>query len=90
MATYDQIMELKRGINSLVTRKFGGDFDKAFSYYDFNGDGKLNRDNVSNVLADAGIGNFITRGLWVTGIMTELDTDLDGFVTKQQIQVLIS
>jgi hypothetical protein len=78
MTTDAQKKELQDKVNRLVAARFGGDYTRAFGHYDQSKDGKINRAELLNLLADAGIGNWLTRGAWADGIIAELDTDKDG------------
>lgn len=90
MPTYEEKLELKEKLTHLVNSRFGGDFARAFDHYDRDGDGKLTRENVLDVITDAGVGRWITRGMWADGIMEELDKDLDGKIDKLQVMQLVN
>jgi hypothetical protein len=44
-----------------------------FDMYDKNRDGRLSSSELNVLLADAGIGNTMTRGMWVKGIIGNMD-----------------
>jgi hypothetical protein len=67
--------ELKDKVGALVSKKFGGDFKKAFTHYDADKDGGVSKDEIVKLLADAGVGNGLTRGAWANGILKKLDRD---------------
>lgn len=81
-----EIQELKEKVGRLVEDKFGGDLLKAFGHYDENTDGKIDRDELIELLKDAGIGNWLTRGQWADGILAELDTDNDGAISAAELE----
>ena len=77
MATAEE-QELSQKINALADKRYYGQHDvatikKLFLSYDGDGDGKLLKDELSKMLSDADIGNFVTRGFWVDGIFEKLD-----------------
>ena len=42
----------------------------------------MGRNALDQLLKDAEVGNFMTRGLWV-GVLKELDQDKDGVISKK-------
>ena len=76
----ENVKELKKKVNALVTTRFGGDYKKAFDAYDGDGDGKMTKDEIKRLLADAGVGNGLTRGAWADGILKKLDMNHDSGV----------
>lgn len=90
VATKAQKDELRDKLIKLVRDRFGGDYQKAFNYYDGEvKDGKISRKELSGLLSDAGIGNWLTRGMWASGILTELDTDLDGKISQAELESVL-
>lgn len=79
------VKELQEKVGKLVTKKFGGDYKKAFDYYDSNHDG-ADADEIKKLLEDAGVGNPITRGSWVSKILERMDTNKDGKISWQEFQ----
>jgi|GEM_PF-2454044 len=78
--------ELADKLGAFVKNRFGGDYDKAFEYFDKDNDAKLSRSELSDALGDIGIGNFITRGMWVDGIMEKLDkSPTDGKLSYDEL-----
>lgn len=71
------VKELKEKVGKLVKDNFNGDLKKAFEHYDADGDNAVNADEISALLKDAGVGNAITRGFWVNGILAKLDKNED-------------
>lgn len=73
--------ELVNKIRALLAKRYGGasleNMKKAFDSYDKNGDGRINSKELENLLKDADVGNSFTRGMWVKGIMGELDENRD-------------
>jgi Ca2+-binding EF-hand superfamily protein len=78
--------ELKTKVRNLVESRFGGDYRKAFECYDRNSDGGIDRDEVMNVLRQAGVGSGLTRGAWADGALDRLDTNHNGRVEWREFQ----
>jgi Ca2+-binding EF-hand superfamily protein len=89
-ATEVQKNELRDKVSKLVGDKFGGDYHKAFEHYDDDvKDGTISGRELSKLLMDAGIGNWLTRGAWVSGIISELDTDKDGSISEAEFETVL-
>jgi Ca2+-binding EF-hand superfamily protein len=89
-ATEVQKNELRDKVSKLVRDKFGGDYHKAFEHYDDDvKDGKISRRELAKLLGDAGVGNWLTRGAWVSGIIAELDTDKDGSISESEFEEVL-
>jgi len=69
----ENVTELQTKVGALVEKQFGGDYKKAFEAYDGDHDGGVNGDELSQLLKDAKVGTFVTRGMWVKGILDKLD-----------------
>jgi hypothetical protein len=80
--------ELVDGIKALVKNKFGGDYGAAFDAY-AGPDGKIDSDELSTVLEQAGIGNGLTRGFWVSGVLDKVDQDGDRKISWPEFQAVI-
>jgi Ca2+-binding EF-hand superfamily protein len=86
-ATEAQKNELRDKVSKLVRDKFGGDYHKAFDHYDGDvKDGRISRRELAKLLGDAGVGNWLTRGAWASGIIAELDTDKDGSISEAEFE----
>ena len=86
-ATEVQKKELRDKVAALVKSKFEGDYHKAFDYYDDDiKDGRISKSELVKFRGDAGIGNWMTRGLWADGIISELDTDRDSRVSEAEFE----
>ncbi len=81
--------ELKAKVGALVSKSFGGDYKAAFEAYGGK-DGKVAADELKKLLADAGVGNGITRGAWVSGIIEKLDGDGDGKVSWTEFEAVVN
>lgn len=83
--------ELKIKIRQLVKEKFGGDFCKGFDHYDkIDGeDSKIGNSALEQLLADAKIGNFLTRTLWVEGVLKAIDKDKDGAISWDEFASIL-
>jgi Ca2+-binding EF-hand superfamily protein len=76
------------GIKALVKNKFGGDYRAAFDAY-AGPDGKIDSDELSTVLEQAGIGNGLTRGFWVSGVLDKVDQDGDRKISWPEFQAVV-
>lgn len=88
MASEEQRRELDEKVTALVRGRFGGDAQAAFRHYDADGDGGINQAELKTLLADAGIGNGLTRWAWADGIMDAVDTDRDGHISWAEFQAV--
>ena len=84
----DEIIELKTKIAALVRDNFGGDYRKAFAYYDPDQDG-ISSDELSQLLEEAGVGNVFTRSSWVSGILEKVDVDQNGRVSWVEFERIV-
>lgn len=89
MATEAQEQELTNKVTRLVADRFGGDFTKLFEHYDSNKDGRISKAELGAMLSDAGIGNWITRGSWASGIIDALDADKNGTISPAEFQAVL-
>lgn len=73
--------ELVQKVQALLQKQYGDtsaeSMQKLFNAYDKNGDGRVSGDELEQLLKDAGVGNGLTRGMWVKGIIKELDQNRD-------------
>jgi Ca2+-binding EF-hand superfamily protein len=73
--------ELVEKVQALLQKQYGDtspeSMRKLFDAYDRNGDGRVGGDELEQLLKDAGVGNGLTRGMWVKGIIKELDLNRD-------------
>jgi Ca2+-binding EF-hand superfamily protein len=73
--------ELVQKVQALMAKKFGGvdpeSMRKLFDAYDRDGDGKIDARELETLLVDAGVGNALTRGAWVRGIVSAMDQNSD-------------
>lgn len=83
------VTELKQKVKALVDGKFGGDYKKAFDAYDRDNDGAISKDELSSMLSDAKVGNGLTRGAWVKGIIGKMDEGGDQKIQWAEFQSAI-
>ena len=80
--------ELIDKVEKLLKRKYGNSsadsMRKLFDAYDKDRDGKIGPSDVEQLLKDADIGNSFTRGMWVKGIMAEMDTKRDQWIDWEE------
>ena len=83
--------ELKTKIRQLVKEKFEGDYRKGFDHYDkVDGlDSKIGSSALERLLTDADVGNWLTRGLWVDGVLKALDKDKDGAISWDEFESIL-
>lgn len=91
MANEKQIKDLQDKVTAVVSTKFGGDWYRAFAKYAAkNGSAAgVDKEDLLELLDDAGIGNFATRGMWADGIMKELDKNKDGSISWEEFSALL-
>lgn len=58
----------------------------TFERYDEDKSGKLDRPEVTIMLTDANIGNWLTRSTWVSSIFAVIDTDKDNLISWEELQ----
>jgi len=90
MATEAQKQELMDKVSRLVTERFAGDYHKAFAQYDSDKDGRISKDELAQLLKDAGIGNWLTRGAWTDGIIAALDKDQDKTISAPEFEAALN
>jgi Ca2+-binding EF-hand superfamily protein len=80
MGTKEQ-EELVEKIQKLLKKKYGDssieNMRKLFDEYDRDKDQKISPDELEKLLKDAEVGNALTRGAWVKGVIGALDTNSD-------------
>ncbi|MGZ3421299.1 MAG: EF-hand domain-containing protein [Polyangiales bacterium] len=76
--------ELVTKVQALLVKRFGDTTEasmrKLFDHYDTNRDQKISASELEVLLKDAGVGNGLTRGAWVKGIIKNLDTSGDQLI----------
>jgi Ca2+-binding EF-hand superfamily protein len=88
MASAEQKRELDEKVAALVRTRFGGDYRAAFTHYDADGNGMIDKDELKKLLADAGIGSGLTRWAWPSGIVAALDQDGDGGISWAEFEAV--
>jgi Ca2+-binding EF-hand superfamily protein len=93
MATSPEQEELTHKIQGLLLRKTGNttrdSMHAMFKTYDRDRNGKIGPKELTDLLNDAGVGNGWTRGMWVDGIMKQLDTNHDGEISWEEFDASI-
>ena len=83
MASKEQ-EELVEKIQRLLTKKYGDtsleSMRKLFDEYDRDKDQKISPEELERLLKDAEIGNGLTRGAWVRGVVGALDQNGDKMI----------
>jgi Ca2+-binding EF-hand superfamily protein len=62
---------------------------KLFDRYDANRDGKLDKSELTQLLKDIDVGNALTRGVWVKGIIDKIDTNADRMISWNEFEVIL-
>ena len=62
---------------------------KLFDRYDRDGDGKINKQELGQLLKDIDIGNALTRSAWVRGIIDKLDSNHDNSIAWDEFHNVI-
>ena len=91
MASNAQKEELIEKVSTLVSRRFHGNYRQAFTHYasSHSATPTVDERELKSLLADAGIGNSITRGMWASGIIDELDKDADRRISWTEFEAVI-
>lgn len=71
-------------VTALVRSDFAGSWQLAWDYFDVNRDDRMSKVELTSLLVKAKIGNRMTRILWCTEIVNELDKDGDGMVSRDE------
>lgn len=94
MSDDDNEKELKEKIKALMLRKYGDtsreSMEKMFRSYDKDRSGEIDSDELEKLLKDAEVGNGITRGMWVSGIIKKLDKDGDKSISWREFDAVIN
>lgn len=85
--------ELISKVKNLLVSRHGSDDVRAlrstFETYDRNKSGCLEAEELGKVLEDADIGNRLTRGMWVKGILARLDRSKRGALSWDDFVVVL-
>ena len=76
-------------INSCVETNFNGDFDKAITGFDKNNDHKLDKNELWYALETMDVGTYVTRSLWVKGIMDYFNSNINSISTQQLLDLSV-
>jgi len=74
-------------IQLLITKHFDSP-EKAFQFFDENGNGKLSKNEIQNLLKEAEISGFI-RGVVASKLIDLYDKDGDGLVSWSEFKFAI-
>ncbi len=85
--------ELVEKIQALMRERFGGTGAESrrhlFDAYDGDQNGQMSGDELSRLLADAKVGNGLTRGFWVKGVLHRLDADKSGTISYHEFEGIL-
>lgn len=95
MATDRNQEELVSKIKGLLLRTTGktdrDSMQKLFKSYDKDGNGRIGDRELEQLLKDAGVGNGLTRGAWVDGIIKKLDSGrLDNEISWEEFDAVMN
>ena len=62
---------------------------KLFGRYDKDGDGRIDKPELTKLLTDIDIGNRLTRGTWAKGIIDRLDANLDSTISWEEFRDVV-
>jgi len=86
--------ELVSKISALMQSRYGGTDAVArrrlFQDYDRNADGHICRSELARLLEDAGVGNSLTRGFWVKGVIARLDVDDTQTISYEELEAVMA
>lgn len=87
-------VELTTKLSELVDGSYGGNLAAAFGAYDKRGgDQALDRGELESLLRDADVGNPLTRGMWVRGIIKKMDglpgAEKNGKVDWRELETIL-
>jgi Ca2+-binding EF-hand superfamily protein len=80
--------ELVRKVRTLAHRQFNGNYKAMFDHYARKRSrrGMIDKNELTDLLKDADVGNFSTRPTWATGVLSHLDRNGDGFISFVEFQ----
>ena len=73
--------DLRERLAALVAKRFAGDYKAAFTHYDADRDGMIRKEELKNLLGDAGMAGSWSRWAWVEKVIDEVDTNGDGIIS---------
>lgn len=73
--------ELTETIGRLVEKRFEGNYQKAFAYFDRAKDGTIDFDELLSLFTEAEWGNVRPRPAWAQSVLAAFDTDDDDAIS---------
>lgn len=73
-------------VTALVDARYGGSWEAAWLIYDRDGDDRITRPELIELLSDAGIGSVFTRGSWASGIIDAIDRNGDKVISLAEFK----
>jgi Ca2+-binding EF-hand superfamily protein len=91
MANDKEKQELVEKVSALVESTYAGDWYRAFMHYAAKrgGSSDVDKDELKEMLSDAGVGNRVTRGGWASAIMDEMDTDKNSSISWEEFEAMM-
>lgn len=76
-------------MNTYIKNKYNEKFNKAVASFDTNNDRKLDKNELWYALETMDVGTYVTRSLWVKGIMDYFDSDSNSISTQQLLELSV-
>jgi Ca2+-binding EF-hand superfamily protein len=84
--------QLVSGIGSYLEQTYGdrspAAMRKLFDRFDSDHDGKIDKQELGQLLKSIDVGNALTRGAWVRGIIEKVDTNADKAISWDEFQAV--
>lgn len=81
--------ELQDKVTRLVDARFKSDWRRAFDHYASGSTADVGRDQLLDLLSDAGIGTWATRGMWADGVLKKMDSNGDKRISWAEFQSVL-
>lgn len=88
VGTSKEEQELMDKVTRLVDSRYKSDWRRAFDSY-AGATSTVDRDRLIDLLEDAGIGNWATRGVWADGILAKMDRNGDKRISWGEFEALL-
>jgi Ca2+-binding EF-hand superfamily protein len=85
--------QLVDAIRTHLRREYGDDsmasMRRLFDAHDKDGDGKIDKDELGRLLKAVEVGNALTRGAWVRGMIDKLDDNADRTISWAELTAAV-
>lgn len=87
----ENILFLIEKINTYVKNEHNNDYKKALDTFDTNDNEKLDSNELWYALKAIDVGTYVTRSVWVKGIMNYFEAvDTDAILTAQLLELTLA